>query len=103
MHACRPIFIRSCDIVSIPTIPLRKYEVVETLTTPQDWKIETRKRLTGKLKGQEYKVFVDPEGCKHYSFSKAQQAGFDGECPDGRKKRAKAKAKPRAKKAPKKD
>ena len=68
---------------------LRKYEVIDR--SEQDgWTIETRKRMSGKLKGGTYKVFIEPSGVKHYSANKAKLAGFKGSraC-DGRKKRGK--------------
>lgn len=74
---------------------------MERVTTPQDWTIETRRRLTGKLKGHTYKVYIDSEGRKEYSLPKAKAKGFDGsdEVPDGRTKRGKAaKAKAKQKK-----
>ena len=60
------------------------------------WKIEVRKRLTGKLKGQQYKVFIGPDGAKFYSLAKAISHGFNGGSGlDGRKKKTK-KAKSKA-------
>ena len=54
----------------------------------QDWKIETRRRLSGKLKDSTYKVFIDPAGIKYYSLAKAKQGGFThSEQVDGRKTR----------------
>ena len=41
----------------------------------QDWKIELRKRLSGKMKGQTYKVFISPDGGKYYSLAKAKTDG----------------------------
>ena len=60
----------------------------------EGWQVEMRKRLTGKLKGQLYKVFVSPTGTKFYSLTKAKEAGLKGKSiPDGRTKKAKKKAK----------
>ena len=69
---------------------LRKFEVVEVADCQDGWKIETRKRLTGKLRGNTYKVFIDGSGSKCYSLSKAVENGFkaDGTV-DGRKNRHK--------------
>ena len=70
---------------------LRKFEVVEIADCQDGWKVETRKRLTGKLRGNTYKVFVDGDGSKFYSLSKALKNGFkaDGTV-DGRKTRHKS-------------
>lgn len=57
-------------------IDLRKFEVIAIRATGQDgWKIETRKRVSGKLMGQEYKVFIAPDGTKHYSLTSAANKG----------------------------
>ena len=66
---------------------LRKYEVIDR--SEQDgWTIETRKRMSGKLKGGTYKVFIAPSGVKHYSLSKAREGGFKGSIErDGRKRK----------------
>ena len=55
-------------------------------TDVQDWKIETRKRMSGKLEGKLYKVFIAPGGVKYYALGKAIEAGLkpDGTT-DGRK------------------
>ena len=70
-------------------------------TDSQDgWKIETRKRLSGKLKGGEYKVFISPCGTKYYSMAKAiAQGGLKrSDSKDGRKnKKGKPKAKAKSK------
>ena len=76
---------------------LRNYELVETIALAQDgWKVEVRKRLSGKLAGNLYKVFVSSDGTKHYSMAKAVQGGFNADnYEDGRKTRHK---KPKASK-----
>lgn len=52
------------------------------------WKIEVRKRLSGKLKGNLYKVYISPKGAKFYSRSKAIEQGFAADdAQDGRKKK----------------
>ena len=52
------------------------------------WKIEVRKRLSGKLKGNLYKVYISPKGAKFYSRSKATEQGFAADdAQDGRKKK----------------
>ena len=65
-----------------------KFEVVQ-IDTVQDWKIEVRRRLTGKLKGHTYKVFIDSNGQKFYSLAKAKKdGGFQhADAIDGRKTR----------------
>ena len=63
-------------------------------------KVETKIRLKGKLKGQQYKVFRSPDGTVHYTVAAALQNGFkgyvDGTCPKA-KARGKGKAKAKAK------
>lgn len=56
--------------------------------------METRKRLTGKQKGNTYKVFISKDGGKFYSLTKAKEQGFkdEGIC-DGRKTRHKSRGK----------
>ena len=50
------------------------------------WKIEVRKRLSGKLMGNLYKVYISPNGAKFYSRSKAIEQGFaSDDAQDGRK------------------
>ena len=50
-----------------------------------DYRPLTGKRLTGKLRGHLYKVFISPTGVKFYTLGKACQAGFPKEeCDDGR-------------------
>lgn len=50
--------------------------------------MEVRKRLSGKLKGNLYKVFVSPNDSKYYSLAKAVENGFKAEwSQDGRKKK----------------
>ena len=67
---------------------LRNFELVEIIALAQDWQIQVRKRLSGKLAGNLYKVFIAPDGIKHYSLAKARQAGFNAEdYQDGRKAR----------------
>ena len=75
----------------VQKIEPRKFDVVQ-VDAVQDWKIEVRRRLTGKLAGSTYKVFVAPTGVKYYSLAKAKaDGGFDGgEVVDGRKNRKKA-------------
>lgn len=54
-----------------------------------------RKRMSGKLKGNVYKVYIDSEGNKYYSLKKAADNGFvvvDG-LGDGRTKKSKKPAK----------
>ncbi len=54
--------------------------------------MEVRKRLSGKLMGNLYKVYVSPNDAKYYSLAKAVANGFKAEwSQDGRKKRAKVK------------
>ena len=54
--------------------------------------MEVRKRLSGKLVGNLYKVYVSPNDAKYYSLAKAIANGFKAEwSQDGRKKRAKVK------------
>ena len=48
-----------------------------------------RKRLSGKLRGNLYKVYISPDGAKHYSLSKAKDNGFPADEGDGRKGRKK--------------
>ena len=79
---------------------LRKYEVIELLEFPQEWKVETRKRLSGKLKGGLYKVFINGEGRKFYSLTEAVKSGFsppEGFIVDARKNRAKGGKQPKRK------
>lgn len=77
-------------------IALRKYELIHAEEQECGWRIETRKRLSGKLKNNTYKVYISKEGVKYYSLAKAtRDGGFQGAdgVSDGRKKRAKRKAK----------
>ena len=68
---------------------LRKFEVVETIDLAQDWTIEVRKRLSGKLAGNTYKVFIAPDKNKFYSLAKARANGFAAtDYVDGRSKKA---------------
>ena len=65
--------------------------MIATADVQDGWKIETRKRMSGKLKGSTYKVFLAPSGAKYYSMAKAvQDGGFKRtlSC-DGRMKRRK--------------
>ena len=74
------------------SLELRNFEIVETIQCLQDWKVEVRKRLSGKLQGNLYKVFISPNDCKFYSLAKAIVAGFNPEgFKDGRTKSEKAK------------
>ena len=67
---------------------LRKFEVIATADAQDGWQIETRKRLSGKMKNYTYKVFIDPHGTKYYSLAKAVQVGFKASAADdGRKTR----------------
>lgn len=54
-----------------------------------------RRRLTGKQRGNLYKVFIAPrDGGKFYSLAKAQASGFPKDSNhDGRKQRVTKKAK----------
>ena len=87
-------FVFFCLSNSVTTLTLRKFEVVESISL-QDWKVETRKRMSGKLKGNLYKVYINPEGVKYYSLSKAiKEGGFvpdESTNTDGRKTRRKRK------------
>ena len=71
-------------------IDLRKYEVVSVVNGQDGWKIEERKRQSGKLLGQCYKVFISPTDVKYYSLAKAiKDGGFkpsDTSEIDGRKR-----------------
>ena len=69
------------------TLYLRNFELVETVKLAQDWQIQVRKRLSGKLAGNLYKVFVRPDGVKYYSLGKARAGGFTADYEDGRKRR----------------
>lgn len=56
------------------------------------WKIETRKRVSGKQQGSTYKVFIPPDGStKYYSLKKAVlEGGFKkSKSMDGRRTRHK--------------
>lgn len=70
-----------------PLFYLRKYDLVERSDKQDGWVLEIRKRMSGKLKGSTYKVFIAPDGGKHYSAPAAEKAGFKRtkSC-DGRKK-----------------
>lgn len=71
-------------------IDLRKFEIFRTIDGQDGWKIEWRKRMSGKLKGNLYKVFLSPTGGKHYSLKDAKAQGFKGGPElDGRRKRKK--------------
>lgn len=72
----------------------RKFEVIELAGGQDGWKIETRKRLSGKLKGNTYKVFISPNDAKYYALTKAQENGFKpDDTTDGRKRRRNQKKK----------
>ena len=71
------------------TLYLRNFELVETVKLAQDWQIQVRKRLSGKLAGHLYKVFVGPDGTKHNSLAKARAGGFSADYQDGRARRQK--------------
>lgn len=44
--------------------------------------------MSGKLRGNLYKVFLSPDGSKYYSLTKAKESGFcDAGYEDGRKKK----------------
>ena len=55
--------------------------------------METRKRMSGKLKGGLYKVYISPDSVKYYSLNKAiSEGGFQGQAStDGRRTRRKKK------------
>lgn len=53
--------------------------MVKKITTKDNWEVETRKRIGGKLGGSLYKVWTSPNGTKYYSLKKAKDAGFKGE------------------------
>lgn len=76
----------------ISTCKPRKFDIIELADGQDGWKIETRKRLTGKLKGSTYKVYISPSSCKYYALTKAQDNGFKAtDANDGRKNRRKKK------------
>lgn len=79
------------------TLYLRNFELVETVKLAQDWQIQVRKRLSGKLAGHLYKVFIGPDGNKHYSLAKARVAGFTADYQDGRTRRQKKPKGPKGK------
>ena len=56
---------------------LRNY-VVDSIQKVQDWRIETRVRLSGKQEGSVYKRFRSPNGTSYWSLKKAKEAGFEG-------------------------
>ena len=56
---------------------LRNY-VVDSIQKVQDWRIETRVRLSGKQEGSVYKCFRSPNGTYYWSLKKAKEAGFEG-------------------------
>ena len=74
-------------------IYLRNYSLESLDKAQDDWKVETRLRLSGKAKGTQYKCFRAPDGGVYWSIKKAVEAGFkgylDGSNPDGRTKRKK--------------
>ena len=50
--------------------------------------------MSGKLRGNLYKVFICPDGNKYYSLAKAIQGGYQADgCEDGRKKKKRPLAK----------
>ena len=77
--------------------------MVDTIENVQDgWKVETRIRMSGKLKGHEYRAYKSPSGLTYFSLKQAQLNGFKGwlddTVPDRRAKKPKAKAKAASKK-----
>ena len=74
-------------------IYLRNYSLESLDKAQDDWKVETRLRLSGKAKGTSYKCFRALDGNVYWSIKKAAEAGFkgylDGKNPDGRSRRKK--------------
>ena len=82
---CLLLFVHQTSVVE-----LRKFEVIELADAQDGWKIETRRRMSGKMKGQNYKVYISPDGTKYYSLTQACKNGFQASAEhDGRTTRRK--------------
>ncbi|CAJ1459461.1 unnamed protein product [Effrenium voratum] len=69
---------------AVPEVPAKekkscKKSSVDCVQSKDGWKVETRKRMSGKLANSLYKVYIGPDERQYYSHAKARLAGFKGE------------------------